>query len=342
MNMIAKHGYTLNELAERVGATVSGDGNTLITGLATLHDAGPEDLAFLANPSYLRFLHDTHAGGVLIREEHQDACPVSALVLKDPYLGYATLSQLFDPMAVEQALTVHETAVVADTASIGENVSIGPHVTIGAHTIIEDNVVIGASVVIGNDCIVGKNSRLYPNVTLYHGVTMGERCIIHSSAVLGGDGFGFAFNGQGWTKIAQIGGVRLGHDVEIGSCSSVDRGALGDTLIGNDVKIDSQVQIAHNVQIGDHSALAGCVGIAGSTKIGQGCLLGGGVGIAGHLDIADRVQITGMSLITNSIHKAGVYSSGTGAMPNAQWRKNAVRFKQLDELARRLSRLEKR
>ena len=342
MNTIAKHGYTLNELAERVGATVSGNGDTLITGLATLHDAGPEDLAFLANPSYLRFLQDTHAAGVLIREEHKDACPVPALVLKDPYLGYATLSQLFDPTALKQAPTVHETAIIADTASIGENVSIGPHVTIGAHVVIEDDVVIGAGVSIGDDSIVGKGSRLYPNVTLYHGVTMGERCIIHSSAVLGGDGFGFAFNGQGWTKIAQIGGVRLGNDVEVGSCSSVDRGALGDTLIGNDVKIDSQVQIAHNVQIGDHSALAGCVGIAGSTKIGQGCLLGGGVGIAGHLEIADRVQITGMSLITNSIHKAGVYSSGTGAMPNAQWRKNAVRFKQLDEMARRLSRLEKR
>lgn len=342
MNTIAKHGYTLNELAERVGATVSGNGDTLITGLATLHDAGPKDLAFLANPSYLRFLQDTDAGGVLIHEEHKEACPVPALVLKDPYLGYAILSQLFDPMAVEQVPTVHESAVIADTATIGERVSIGPHVHIGAHVTLEDDVVISAGVAIGNGCIIGKGSRLYPNVTLYHDVTLGERCIIHSSAVLGGDGFGFAFNGQGWTKIAQIGGVRLGNDVEVGSCSSIDRGALGDTIIGNDVKIDSQVQIAHNVQIGDHSALAGCVGIAGSTKIGRGCLLGGGVGVAGHLEIADRVQITGMSLITNSIHSAGVYSSGTGAMPNAQWRKNAVRFKQLDEMARRLSRLEKR
>ena len=342
MNTIAKHGYTLNELAERVGATVSGNGDTLITGLATLHDAGPEDLAFLANPSYLRFLQATHAGSVLIREEHKEACPVPALVLEDPYLGYARLSQLFDPVAVEQAPTVHGTAVIADTVTIGERVSIGPHATIGAHVTLEDDVVIGAGVSIGDGCIVGKASRLYPNVTLYHGVTLGERCIIHSGAVLGGDGFGFAFDGTGWTKIAQIGGVRLGDDVEVGSCSSIDRGALGDTIIGNDVKIDSQVQIAHNVQIGDHSALAGCVGIAGSTKIGRGCLLGGGVGVAGHLEIADRVQLTGMSLITNSIHTAGVYSSGTGAMPNAQWRKNAVRFKQLNEMARRLTQLEKR
>ena len=342
MNTTAKHGFTLNELAERVGATVVGNGEARITRLATLHDAGPEDLAFLANPSYLRFLHQTRAGGVLIREEHKDSCPVPALLLKDPYLGYALLSQLFDPVTAEHVPAIHDTAVIADTATIGERVSIGPHVYIGEHAVIEHDVSIAAGAVVGDGCIVGAATRIYPNATLYHGVTLGARCIIHSSAVLGGDGFGFAFNGGGWTKIAQLGGVRIGNDVEIGSCSSVDRGALGDTIIGDDVKIDSQVQIAHNVHIGDHSALAGCVGIAGSTKIGRGCLLGGGVGIAGHLEIGDRVQITGMSLVTHSIQEPGVYSSGTGSMPNAQWRKNAVRFKQLDEMARRISKLEKR
>lgn len=342
MNTTAKSGHTLNELAAQIGAEVLGDGERLITGLATVHDAGPSDITFLANPTYLRFLNDTRAGAVILKPEHAEACPTAALILKDPYLGYAQISHRFDPRPEPLSPTIHPSATVADSAVISEGVSIGAHVHIDEHVHIEAGVSIGAGTSIGAGCIVGAQSRLYPNVTLYHGVTLGERCIVHSGAVIGGDGFGFAFNGKGWTKIAQIGGVRLGHDVEVGSCTSIDRGALGDTIIGNDVKIDSQVQIAHNVQIGDGCALAGCVGIAGSTKVGRGCLLGGGVGLAGHLEIADGVQVTGMSLVTNSIHERGVYSSGTGSMPSALWRKNAVRFKQLDALARRVAQLEKR
>ena len=342
MNTTVKHGYTLNELAAQIGAAVIGDGEQRITGFATLHEANPSDITFLANPSYLRFLGETRAGAVILKPEHAEACPTAALVLKDPYLGYATLSHRFDPRPDPEHPSIHPSAVVAESAIIGEGVTIGPGAHIEAHVHIDSGVFIGAGVSVGAGCIIGADSRLYPNVTLYHGVTLGARCIVHSGAVIGGDGFGFAFNGRGWTKIAQIGGVRVGNDVEVGSCTSIDRGALGDTLIGNDVKIDSQVQIAHNVQIGDGSALAGCVGIAGSTKVGRGCLLGGGVGLAGHLEIADGVQITGMSLVTNSILEKGIYSSGTGAMPNALWRKNAVRFKQLDALARRITQLEKR
>lgn len=334
---------TLAEIAERLGARLEGEvaGGVRVTGLATLKDASPDQVSFLANRAYLKDLPATRAAAVLLVEEHASACPVAALILDNPYLGYAKLSRMLDPLADAQCPGVHATAVVADDVICGENVSIGPHAVIEAGVVLGDRVVIGANSVVGADSQLGDGCYLHPNVTLYHGVVVGKRGILHSSCVIGGDGFGFAHDGSSWQKIAQLGGVRLGDDVEVGSCSSIDRGALGDTLIGNGVKIDSQVQIAHNVQIGDHSALAGCVGIAGSTRVGRHCMLGGGVGLSGHLVICDGVQITGMTLVTNSILEPGTYSSGTGAMENSQWRRNAVRFKQLDNIARRLARLEK-
>ncbi|WP_355659544.1 UDP-3-O-(3-hydroxymyristoyl)glucosamine N-acyltransferase [Halomonas salifodinae] len=333
--------FTLEELAARLGATLVGDGQRRVSGLATLSEAGPDDITFLANRAYLKYLPETRAAAVLLHPGQAEACPVACLTLENPYLGYAALSRLFDPLLGRQAPGIHPTAVVADGVLLGRDVEIGPQAVIEAGVSLGDGVVVGPGSVIGADTQIGAGSRLHANVTVCHGVVIGERAILHSGCVIGGDGFGFAHDGGQWHKIAQLGGVVLGDDVEVGSCSSIDRGALGDTLIGNDVKIDSQVQIAHNVQIGDHSALAGCVGIAGSTKVGKHCLLGGGVGLSGHLTICDGVQVTGMSLVTNSIHEPGVYSSGTGAMSNAQWRKNAVRFKQLDALAKRLARLEK-
>ncbi|GEN25623.1 UDP-3-O-(3-hydroxymyristoyl)glucosamine N-acyltransferase [Halomonas cupida] len=333
---------TLAEIAERLGARLEGDGDLRVTGLATLKDAGPDQVAFLANRAYLKDLPATRAAAVVLVEDHARACPVASLILDNPYLGYAELSRMLDPLADAHRPGVHATAVVADDVVLGKDVSIGPHAVVEAGVELGDRVVIGANTVVGADSQLGDDCYLHANVTLYHGVVVGKRAILHSGCVIGGDGFGFAHDGSGWQKIAQLGGARLGDDVEVGSCSSIDRGALGDTVIGNDVKIDSQVQIAHNVQIGDHSALAGCVGIAGSTRVGRHCMLGGGVGLSGHLVICDGVQITGMSLVTNSILEPGVYSSGTGAMENSQWRRNAVRFKQLDSIARRLSRLEKR
>ncbi|MCG6658343.1 UDP-3-O-(3-hydroxymyristoyl)glucosamine N-acyltransferase [Halomonas campisalis] len=334
--------YTLAELAEHLDARLVGDGSRRLNGLATLKDAGPDRLAFLTNPTYLKDLAATAAGAVLLHPEHAAQCPVDRLELDNPYLGYAKLSRLFDPLLSRPPGGIHPSAVVADDARLGEAVEVGPLAVVEAGVELGDGVVVGPGCVIGAGARIGRGSRLHPNVTVCHGVVIGERAILHSGCVIGGDGFGFAHDGDGWHKIAQLGRVVMGDDVEIGSCSSIDRGALEDTRIGNDVKIDSQVQIAHNVQIGDHSALAGCVGIAGSTRVGRYCMLGGGVGLAGHLTICDRVQVTGMSLVTNSIEEPGVYSSGTGAMQNAQWRKNAVRFKQLDEIARRLARLEKR
>ncbi|MBB3191134.1 UDP-3-O-(3-hydroxymyristoyl)glucosamine N-acyltransferase [Halomonas cerina] len=333
--------FTLAELAERLGARLQGDGTRRVGGLATLRDAGPDQVAFLANRAYLKDLPDTRAAAVLLAPAHGEACPVDRLELDNPYLGYAELSRLFDPLVGRAPAGVHPTAVVADDVTLGANVAIGAQAMVESGVVLGDGVVIGAGSVVGADTLIGADSRLHANVTVYHGVVIGARAILHSGCVIGGDGFGFAHDGERWHKIAQLGGVVLGDDVEVGSCSSIDRGALGDTVIGDDVKIDSQVQIAHNVQVGDHSALAGCVGIAGSTRVGRHCMLGGGVGLSGHLTIADGVQVTGMSLVTNSIHAPGVYSSGTGAMDNAHWRRNAVRFKQLDDIARRLARLEK-
>ncbi|MHB0776799.1 UDP-3-O-(3-hydroxymyristoyl)glucosamine N-acyltransferase [Halomonas sp. WWR20] len=333
---------TLGDLAERLGAHLVGDADREVSGLATLSDAGPEDVSFLANKAYLKYLASTRAAAVLLHPEFGPESPTARLELANPYLAYAELSRLFDPVAERAAAGVHPSAVIADNVRLGRNVEVGALAVIEAGAEIGDDVVIGPGSVVGADSQIGAGSRLYANVTLYHGVIIGQRAILHSSCVIGGDGFGFAHDGSRWHKIAQLGSVVLGDDVEVGSCSSIDRGALGDTWIGHDVKIDSQVQIAHNVQIGDHSALAGCVGIAGSTRVGRHCMLGGGAGLAGHLTLCDGVQITGMSLITNSIHEPGVYSSGTGAMSNSQWRKNAVRFKQLDEMAKRVTRLERR
>ncbi|WP_136255559.1 UDP-3-O-(3-hydroxymyristoyl)glucosamine N-acyltransferase [Onishia niordana] len=333
--------FTLDELAERLNARVIGDGRRTVSGLATLSDAGPQELTFLANRAYLKYLPKTRAAAVLLHPDHAEESPTACLVLENPYLGYAELSRLFDPLAARHRPGVHASAVVAPTATLGSNVEIGPQAVIEDGVVIGDDVAIGPGSVVGADSVVGAGSRLHAHVSVCHGVVLGERVVLNSHCVIGGDGFGFAHDGSRWHKIAQLGGVVLGDDVEVGSCSSIDRGALGDTVIGNDVKIDSQVQIAHNVQIGDHSALAGCVGIAGSTKVGRHCMLGGGVGLSGHLTLCDGVQVTGMSLVTNSIHEPGVFSSGTGSMPNALWRKNAVRFKQLDALAKRVTRLEK-
>ena len=337
----ASHDLTLADIARHLNVAFEGDGTQPIRGLATLKEAQNDQVAFLANRAYLKDLAVTQAAAVLLHPQHAQDCPVPCLVIDNPYLGYAQLSQLFDPLPARDVAGIHPTAVVAESATLGTGVSVQANAGIEDGVVLGEGVVVGAGSVGGADSVLGDHTRLHANVTVCHGVVIGQRVILQSGCVIGGDGFGFAHDGGQWHKIAQLGGVVLGDDVEVGSCSNIDRGALGNTVIGNDVKIDSQVQIAHNVTVGDHSALAGCSGIAGSTHVGKHCMLGGGAGVAGHLTICDGVQITGMSLVTNSIHQPGVYSSGTGAMRNAQWRKNAVRFKQLDDIANRLSRLEK-
>ncbi|MFW5823909.1 MAG: UDP-3-O-(3-hydroxymyristoyl)glucosamine N-acyltransferase [Marinobacter sp.] len=338
---MATNTMTLGEIAKQLGAELRGNADLYISGLATLEAAGPHQLSFLANPSYSRYLESTRAGAVLVSPAMADKAQTNVLLLDDPYLGYARISHAFDTSPAPQP-GVHETAVVDSSAKVPASASVGPYVVIEADAVLGEGVVVGAHSIIGAGCVIGDETVLRPRVTLAHGVVMGRRCHILSGAVIGSDGFGFAIHQGAWHRIAQIGGVTLGDDVEVGANTAIDRGALDDTRLGNGVKIDNLVQIAHNVQIGDHSAMAGKVGIAGSTRIGSHCMFGGAAGISGHLTIADGVQVTGMSLITGDIREPGVYSSGTGHMTNREWRKNAARFRQLDAMARRLKELEKK
>ncbi len=332
---------TLGQLAEALGATLKGPEALQITGLATLQEAGPGQLSFLANPQYRKYLDNCQAGAVLLKAADAESFAGNALVVADPYQAYARISHLFDPKPKAVA-GIHPSAVVAEDAQVDASASIGPFAVIESGARIEADVSIGAHCFIGARCVVGEGGWLAPRVTLYHDVTIGKRVVIQSGAVIGGEGFGFANEKGIWRKIAQIGGVTIGDDVEIGVNTAVDRGALSDTRIGDGVKLDNQIQIAHNVQIGDHTAMAACVGISGSTRIGKHCMLAGGVGLVGHIDICDNVFVSGMTMVTRSITEPGSYSSGTAMQPLADWRKSAARIRQLDDMAKRLQQLEKR
>ncbi len=332
---------TLGEIADFLGAELRGEADTKITGIATLQAAQPGQISFLANPSYARYLAQTQASAVIVAPAAADQTPTNVLLLDNPYLGYARLSHWFDPAPVAEP-GVHPSAIVDPSAVVPDSASVGPLAVLEAGVVLGDNVVVGAGSVVGARCQIGAGSILRPRVTLAHDVVIGARCHLLSGAVLGSEGFGFANERGVWHRIAQVGRVVLGDDVEVGANTTIDRGALDDTVIGNGVKLDNLIQIAHNVTIGDHTAMAAKVGIAGSTRIGRHCVFGGASGVAGHLEIADQVHLTGMTLVTGNISEPGVYSSGTGAESNKQWRKNAVRFRQLDAMARRLKELEKK
>lgn len=332
---------TLGQLAEALGATLKGPEGLQITGLATLQEAGPGQLSFLANPQYRKYLDNCQAGAVLLKAADAESFAGNALIVADPYQAYARISHLFDPKPKAVA-GIHPSAVVAEDAQVDASASIGPFAVIESGARIEADVSIGAHCFIGARCVVGEGGWLASRVTLYHDVVIGKRVVIQSGAVIGGEGFGFANEKGIWRKIAQIGGVTIGDDVEIGVNTAVDRGALSDTRIGDGVKLDNQIQIAHNVQIGDHTAMAACVGISGSTRIGKHCMLAGGVGLVGHIDICDNVFVSGMTMVTRSITEPGSYSSGTAMQPLADWRKSAARIRQLDDMAKRLQQLEKR
>lgn len=331
---------TLGQLAEFLGATLRGPADKQITGLATLQEAGPDQVSFLANPQYRKFLATTQAAAVLLKPADAEGYAADALLVPDPYLAYARISHLFDPKP-KAAVGVHPTAVVAPDAFVDPAASVGAYAVIESGARIAAGVTIGAHCFIGARSVIGEGGWLAPRVTLYHDVRIGQRVVIQSGAVLGGEGFGFANEKGVWQKIAQIGGVTIGDDVEIGVNTAIDRGAMDDTRIGNGVKLDNQIQIAHNVQIGDHTAMAACVGISGSAKIGKHCMLAGGVGLVGHIEICDGVFVTGMTMVTRSITEPGSYSSGTAMQPAAEWRKSAARMRHLDDMARRLQHLEK-
>lgn len=332
--------YKLAELAEILGAELKGDPECIISGIATLQKAQKGQITFLDNVRYRKYLTDTQASAVILAANNLGECPTNALTLKNPYLGYAKVAELFDRIP-QVTPGIHPSALIGVQCNIDPSASIGPNCVIGSEVHIGENVILGAGTIIGDRCTINAGSRFWPQVTLYHDTQIGQRAIFHSGVVIGSDGFGFAQNNGIWHKVPQLGAVVIGNDVEIGANTVVDRGAIEDTILEDGVKIDNLVQIAHNVIIGAHTAIAGCVGIAGSTTIGKHCAIGGGVGIAGHLTIADRVMITGGALVAQSIDESGIYTSGFPAQPTLGWKKIIVRVNQLDMMMQKIRDLER-
>jgi len=330
----------LGELAARFGCELRGDPDALIERVAPLQDASAGSVSFLANPKYRRHLAGTGATAVVLDASNADGCRTNALVATNPYATYARIAQVLYPeqpplAGRHAAAAIDPSASVDPTASVGAHVYVGPGAQIGAHA------QVGPGCVVLDGVEIGAATRLVANVTLAAGVRLGERCLLHPGVVIGADGFGHAPDTDGFVKIPQVGTVVIGDDVEIGANTTVDRGAIGDTVIANGVKIDNQVQVGHNCRIGEHTVISGCVGISGSVTIGRRCMLGGMVGIVGHLEIADDVYVTGKTMVTHSITKPGLYSGQLPFDEARRFRRNSARFQQLDALARRVRRLER-
>ncbi len=332
--------FSLGELASRFGLELRGESARRIHGVGTLAGATPADIGFLANPAYRRQLATTQAAAVVLAAEAAADCPVDALVSRNPYADFARIAALFEPEA-SVAAGIHPSAVVDPDAQVDPSASIGPHCSIGPRCRVGARAVLGPGCTLGPDCEVGEDCHLTARVSLVTRVRLGRRVRIHPGAVLGADGFGLAMDAGRWLNVPQLGGVHVGDDCEIGANTTIDRGALEDTVLEEDVRLDNQIQIGHGVRIGAHTAMAGCVAVAGSARIGRYCLIGGAAGIAGHLEICDRVTIGAMSLVTHSIREPGSYASGTPLQENRVWRRNAARFGQLDAIARRLKAIER-
>ena len=330
---------TLSEIAAQLGGDVLGDGQTGIQRVATLASAGIGDIAFLANRKYRSQLQTTQAAAVILAPAFAEEFAGARIVTANPYAYYARVASLLNPVRVGFS-GVHPSAVVA--SPLPASVAIGPLVSIGSGVRLGEGVVIHAGCMIGDDVSIGDGSILYPQVRIYHGCRIGRRAILHSGAVIGADGFGFAPEGREWIKIPQIGGVLIGDDVEIGANTTVDRGALDDTVIGDGCKIDNLVQVAHNCNIGAYSVLAGCTGIAGSVTLGEHCIVGGAGMISGHVTLAPGTTISGGSLVMKSITQPGLYTSVFPIDTHDEWVRNAAHIRRLSHLAERVSELEKK
>lgn len=332
--------FRLRDLGQRYSLEVRGDAERVITGVASLATADEDQLAFIANPKYRRELDKVRAAAIVLAPDLAENYSGNALVADNPHAAFARIAELFETRTLVPA-GIHASAVVEPGAHIDATASIGPFCHIAADSRIEAGAELGPHCMVGPGCIVGTQSRLVGRVTLVARVVLGKRVLVHPGAVLGADGFGLAFDQGAWLKVPQLGGVRIGDDCEIGANTTIDRGALDDTVLEEDVRLDNLIQIGHNVRIGAHTALAGCVGVAGSARIGRYCLIGGAAGINGHIDICDRVTITAMSLVSHSIHEPGEYSSGIPVQETRLWRRNAARLRRLDRLAKRIERDDK-
>ena len=332
---------TLGELAKQIGAELHGDEATLINGVASLSEAGAGDIAFLANSKHRRFLADCKASAVILTTDDLSACQTNALVCNNPHLAYARAADLLFPFPAFEGGR-HQQAMVDETARIDPTAWVGAGAVIGRDAVVGAGSYIGPGCVIEPECIIGNGCRLVARVTLCRGTVLGERVIIHPGAVLGSDGFGYAKDGEHWIKVPQLGIVEVGDDVEIGANVAIDRGALGNTIIGDRVKLDNLIHIAHNVEIGEDTAIAGCVGIAGSTRIGKQCTMGGMCSVAGHIEIGDNVHFTGRSMVTKSHKQPGLYSGGMPTLPNREWLKAIAHLKRFENITHRIERLEER
>jgi UDP-3-O-[3-hydroxymyristoyl] glucosamine N-acyltransferase len=326
---------TLGELAARFGCELHGDRNAVVHRVGTLSGAAPDAVAFLANSLYREQLAHTRAGAVILAPGDRAACPVASLVHPEPYLTYARIAASLHPAeAVKPG--VHMSAVVAASARVAATAQVDAQAVVGSDSTIGDEAVVGAGAVLGANVAIGNGTRLGPRVTVLDGVRIGARCILHPGAVVGADGFGFAPDRGAWQKIPQLGSVVIGDDVEIGANTTVDRGTIENTVIEDGVKLDNLVQIAHNVRLGAHTIMAAMSGVAGSTKVGKRCMIGGGVVMINGLTICDDVMFTFRSIVTRSVEEPGTYSGHLPAEEAGTWRKNAARFRKLDELAGRL------
>lgn len=333
--------HTLAEIVHRLGGEIVGDATVCVEQIATLAKAGPRELSFLTNSKYRAQLASTRAAAVIVGPRDRDATDRPRIVADNPYAYVARALALLNPAPpVEPG--IHPTAVVHATAEVDPSAAVGPHAVIGARTRIGARTLLAAGCHVGDGSIIGDDCRLYPGVSIYHDCVLGDRVIVHSGAVIGADGFGFAPDGGQWVKIPQIGRVVIGNDVEIGANTTIDRGALDDTVIGEGVKLDNQIQIAHNVRIGAHTVMAACVGVAGSTTIGRHCMVGGAAGIIGHLEIADNVTVSVGTFVTKSIDEPGTYTAVWSAMPHRQWLTLQARLRHVEEMAEKIRMLEQR
>ena len=338
--MTAPRAYTLAEIVGRLGGELVGNPDIAVSQVATLESAGPADVAFLAQARYRTQLRATRAAAVILPPSERDATAKARILCEDPYLYFAQVSALLNPMpAIEPG--IHPGAVIGAGARVALTACIGPECCLGAGAEIGDHVSIGAGCLIGEGVKIGEASRLHAAVVVYAGCAIGRRAIVHSGAVIGADGFGMATDSGRWVKIPQIGRVVVGDDVEIGANTTIDRGALDDTVIEDGVKLDNQIQIGHNVRVGAHTAMAGCVGIAGSARIGRRCTLGGGAIVLGHLELADDVHISAGTLVTKSITRAGTYSGVFPLQENRAWSRTAVLLRNIDSLESRVRMLER-
>lgn len=330
---------SLGAMVDALGGALSGSPDTVIRRLSSLSNAEAGDLSFVAHARYANQLSSTQATALIVPPSLQSQAEArgACVVVDDPYLYFARLTQWWAELhAPPLQPAIHPSAFVHPDAMLGEDVDIGPFAVVEARATVSRGARIGAHCVVSHGAFVGEDTRLHPRVVVGERCWVGARCILHSGVVIGADGFGFAPSGGEWIKIEQLGAVRIGNDVEVGANTCIDRGALEDTVIEDGVKLDNLIQIGHNVRVGAHTAMAGCVGVAGSAVIGAHCTVGGGAIVLGHLTLADGVNVSAASVVTRSINQPGLY---TGMFPiddNASWEKNAASLKQLNRLRERL------